>query len=402
MENYSKNLTQKDLSSLMLIRKPNLIPIKIQFNNFKSENVQWVLVDEICERSPLFTKYFSQQFKILWRKDEIPFSLDDINQFKNLNNNDKTLIKSILLFFRFADKIAIGSLNTLITKIPYRGLITFYASQMLIEEIHDDAYDHAALLYYDNPILLEKDIRLMQNILNEADLNPEEIIDIDNYECEFYQNKSEEDQKIFKAVIKLLNTMNKWKNVNSFQHQFIGLGVSEGLLFKPLFALIETFKSENVGLKYLIDLNNFIIKDEAVHAKTCFEIANNYIVNLIDLEEIKEIIIDIVNANIEFLKIIFSDDMKVNNKSNIEFINMIKKDGNDIFNLFNKGPTLKIFEYDEEVFETINLPTKHNFFERSSTYSNENFPRNISTIINQMNNIQIETNNTLEVFNPNK
>lgn len=329
-------------------------------------------IDETLFPHEGIMEFHSKQKSILWTDNEIDYTLDDITiSFPKLEKDHQTIIKSILLFFTVADKLVISNLETL-SRIPYKSAGYFFAIQNYIESIHDIIYEKAARLYYNDTEKYCNDTALLDSILKNAEKYSNEVFDLNNYSCRYYDNKTETEKLIFEAVSLKVNLMNKWKNVNSFIHNLVAFFIIENISFNALFSLINTFKEYNVGLKYIIEINEFVSRDEKIHADFGLYLYKNFIINKLPEEEFRLILKEISETEIEFLKKIIPSNKKINNRSVEDYVNFIKEYANGITKELNYSPLyIDIYETRPE-FNIPQMKVKQNFFERTGTYVTNN------------------------------
>lgn len=354
-------------------RKEDVVFKKIE-NNLKLNIEEPVFreIDESLFPHEGIMEFHEKQKSILWTDNEIDYYSDDITiSFPKLEEEHQNIIKSILLFFTVADKLVISNLESL-SKIPYKAAGYFFAIQNYIESIHDIIYEKAARLYYNDPIKYCKDTELLNKILEQAELHPDEIFDLNNYECKYYEDKTDTEKLIFEAVTLKVNLMNKWKNVNSFIHNLVAFFIIENISFNALFSLINTFKEYNLGLKYIIEINEFVSRDEKIHADFGLYLYKNFIQNKLDEEEFKFILKEISEIEIEFLKKIIPSDKKINNRSVTDYINFIKEYANGITKELEYSSLYDDIEETRPEFNITQMKVKQNFFERAGTYVTNN------------------------------
>lgn len=340
------------------------------------------IIDERLFPHEGIMEFHSKQKSILWTDNEIDYSLADItDSFPKLEEEHQTIIKSILLFFTVADKLVISNLESL-SKVPYKSAGYFFAIQNYIESIHDIIYEKAARLYYNDTDKYCLDMELLNHILVNAEKYPNEIFDLDNYSCPYYEKKNDIEKLIFQAVTLKVNLMNKWKNVNSFTHNLVAFFIIENIAFNALFSLINTFKEYNKGLKYIIEINEFVSRDEKIHADFGLYLYKNFIINRLPEDEFKFILKEITDIEIAFLQKIIPKDKKINNRTVNDYVNFVKEYANGITTELEYN---NLYEDVEETRPEFNIPqmkVKQNFFERTGTYVTNNKKVTHENIIN--------------------
>lgn len=360
-----------------LVKKENVVSKKnvgVEFKLSLDLVPEFVEIDEKLAPDSRLMEFYTRQQRIFWTSAEIEYQEKDIvEEFPKLNNDYQSIIKSILLFFTVADKLVIGNLNTLKQFVPYKAAEYFLIAQEYIEAIHDQAYELSARKYYNNDKKLIEDRQLLDDIMEAADNNEDELFDLDEYHSEIYEKRSEIEKKVFRAVALKINLMNRWRNKKSFIHNLVAFFIMESLSFNALFALINTFKEYNRGLKYLIDINEFVSRDERIHAEFGLFLYKNFLLNKLPKEEFLFILREIAETEINFLRTLISDDLKINNRTVEDYVLFIKEYANNISKDLGYGSLYEdVNSGSTESFNVPKLKVKHNFFERTGTYVNNN------------------------------
>lgn len=362
---------------MCLIKKKNVVSKKnvgVEFKLSLDLVPEFVEIDEKLAPDSRLMEFYTRQQRIFWTSAEIEYQEKDIvEEFPKLNEDYQSIIKSILLFFTVADKLVIGNLNTLKQFVPYKAAEYFLIAQEYIEAIHDQAYELSARKYYNNDKKLIEDRQLLDDIMETANNNEDELFDLDEYHSETYEKRSEIEKKVFRAVALKINLMNRWRNKKSFIHNFVAFFIMESLSFNALFALINTFKEYNRGLKYLIDINEFVSRDERIHAEFGLFLYKNFLLNKLPKEEFLFILREIAETEINFLRTLISADLKINNRTVEDYVLFIKEYANNISKYMDYGSLYEdVNSGSTESFNVPKLKVKHNFFERTGTYVNNN------------------------------
>lgn len=362
---------------MCLIKKKNVVSKKnvgVEFKLSLDLVPEFVEIDEKLAPDSRLMEFYTKQQRIFWTSAEIEYQEKDIvEEFPKLNEDYQSIIKSILLFFTVADKLVIGNLNTLKQFVPYKAAEYFLIAQEYIEAIHDQAYELSARKYYNNDKKLIEDRQLLDDIMETANNNEDELFDLDEYHSETYEKRSEIEKKVFRAVALKINLMNRWRNKKSFIHNFVAFFIMESLSFNALFALINTFKEYNRGLKYLIDINEFVSRDERIHAEFGLFLYKYFLLNKLPKEEFLFILREIAETEINFLRTLISADLKINNRTVEDYVLFIKEYANNISKYMDYGSLYEdVNSGSTESFNVPKLKVKHNFFERTGTYVNNN------------------------------
>lgn len=331
------------------------------------EEPQFLPVDERINFNSLIMHFIDIQTQLLWTVDEIDYDEDDIRSFDKLSEEQKNVIKSIILFFTVADKLVISNLDNL-KNIPYESALNFYKLQEYIESIHDQIYRKSAILYYNNDEKYIKDVELLNNIIKMSEEYPNEIFDLNNYNCEYFNTKTQEEKNIFYAVSLKVNMVNKWKNMDSYIHNLVAFFTIESIAFNCLFGILNIFKKKNYGLKYLIDINELVSRDENVHAVFGLEFYRNFILNKIPNEEMILIVTEITETEKSFLEYMIPENFNFDNYRVENFKAYLENLANTILNEFDIPPYYEIKDKIPEEFNLQSLKIKTNFFERNNLY----------------------------------
>lgn len=358
-------LSNKDCD---LIRKQNNVFQLIEDDIILTyETPKFLDIDERISFDPMIMHFIDVQTKLLWTVDEIDYDEDDIRSFDKLPEEQKNIIKSIILFFTVADKLVISNLDNL-KNIPYESALNFYKLQEYIESIHDQIYRKSAILYYNNNEKYIKDVELLNNIIKMSEKHPDEVFNLHNYDCKYFEEKTQEEKNIFYAVSLKVNMVNKWKNVNSYIHNLVAFFTIESIAFNCLFGILNIFKKRNYGLKYLIDINELVSRDENVHAVFGLEFYKNFILNKIPDNELTLIVREITETEKAFLEYMIPENFNLDNYRIENFKAYLENLANTILNEFDVEPCYKIKDEIPKEFNLQSLKIKTNFFERNNLY----------------------------------
>lgn len=365
---------------LSLVKKQNVESKKNDFKNIKPVDPDFITdKDKLNFLDNIFTKYIEEQTKLLWTVDEINIDYADIKCFFSLPKQSQDLIKAIILFFTQADKLVINNIDSL-KEVPYEKAKNFYNLQTYVEDIHDQVYMKIAKLYYqvdnskENEEILNNDVALLDLIIKTSSLT-DEVFDLNEYECEYFNQKNETEKKIFYAVTKKINLINKWRNVKSRVHNLVAFFSIESLAFNTLFTIIRLFKNNNLGLKYIVDVNEFVEKDEKIHALYGIDLNKYFVQNKLPLEEVGKIIKEIAEVEKEFILSLIPQRFETYCIE--DFINFIEHQANVLFSSVDIEKTdVKIYENVQPICQEFiihsTLSAKGNFFERPSAYETTN------------------------------
>ena len=203
-----------------------------------------------------------------WTAEEIDLHQDLADWNNKLNDDEKYFIKHILAFFAASDGIVNENLaENFVNEVQYTEAKFFYGFQIMMENIHSETYS----LLIDTYVKDEKE----KNILFKA---------IEN----------------FPAIKKKADWALKWIDSPSFAERLIAFAAVEGIFFSGAFCSIFWLKKRGLmpGLTFS---NELISRDEGMHCDYAVHLHNKHLVNKVPTERIKEIIIDALNIEREFI-----------------------------------------------------------------------------------------------------
>ena len=203
-----------------------------------------------------------------WTAEEIDLYQDLTDWKTKLNNDERYFIKHILAFFAASDGIVNENLaENFVNEVQYSEAKFFYGFQIMMENIHSETYS----LLIDTYVKDEKE----KDKLFKA---------IDN----------------FPAIKKKADWALKWIESDSFAERLIAFAGVEGIFFSGSFCSIFWLKKRGVmpGLTFS---NELISRDEGVHCDFAVHLHNEHIVNQVPKKRIKEILVDALNIEREFI-----------------------------------------------------------------------------------------------------
>ena len=203
-----------------------------------------------------------------WTAEEIDLQQDLTDWKTKLNNDERYFIKHILAFFAASDGIVNENLaENFVNEVQYSEAKFFYGFQIMMENIHSETYS----LLIDTYVKDEKE----KDKLFKA---------IDN----------------FPAIKKKADWALKWIESDSFAERLIAFAGVEGIFFSGSFCSIFWLKKRGVmpGLTFS---NELISRDEGVHCDFAVHLHNEHIVNQVPKKRIKEILVDALNIEREFI-----------------------------------------------------------------------------------------------------
>ena len=205
----------------------------------------------------------------VWFVDEIDLS-QDLKNWKKLNSDEQFFIKNILAFFAASDGIVLENLIENFTReVKITESEMFYRLQATMEGIHSEMYSRMIEALIINT--KEKD-----ELFNALELNP--------------------------AVKKKGDWALKWITADKpFSVRLIAFIIVEGVFFSGAFCAIDWLKERKLELFGLQFSNKLISRDEQLHCDHAILLYNNYITNKVSDKEVKEIFIEAINIEKEFI-----------------------------------------------------------------------------------------------------
>ena len=263
-----------------------------------------------------------------WTAEEIDLQPDLIDWESKLNDDERHFVKHVLAFFAASDGIVNENLaENFLSEVQYTEAKFFYGFQVAIENIHSETYS----LLIDTYI---KDKKEKDHLFNA----------IETLEC----------------VRKKADWALRWIDEGNFAERIVAFAAVEGIFFSGSFCSIFWLKKRGLmpGLSFS---NELISRDEGLHCDFACLLYNNHIQNKLSKEKIKEIILDAVEIEKEFIldalpvKLIgMNSDLMA---QYIEFVadRLLVELGNEkVFNVTNP------FDF----MEMISIQGKTNFFEK--------------------------------------
>ena len=213
-------------------------------------------------------EFYKSMEASFWTAEEIDLS-QDLNDWNNkLNEDERYFIKHILAFFAASDGIVNENLaENFVNEVQYAEAKFFYGFQIMMENIHSETY---SLL-------------------------------IDTY----VKDETEKDElfnalEVFPAIKKKADWALKWIESDSFAERLIAFASVEGIFFSGAFCSIYWLKKRGLmpGLTFS---NELISRDEGVHCDFAVHLHNHHLVNKVSKTRIREIIVDALNIEREFI-----------------------------------------------------------------------------------------------------
>jgi len=213
-------------------------------------------------------EWYKKMEACFWTAEEIDLHQDLTDWNSKLNDDERYFIKHILAFFAASDGIVNENLaENFVNEVQYSEAKFFYGFQIMMENIHSETY---SLL-------------------------------IDTY----VKDEAEKDQlfraiEVFPAIKKKADWALKWIESDSFAERLIAFAAVEGIFFSGAFCSIFWLKKRGLmpGLTFS---NQLISRDEGMHCDFAVHLHNKHLVNKVSKERIREIIVDALNIEREFI-----------------------------------------------------------------------------------------------------
>jgi ribonucleoside-diphosphate reductase beta chain len=203
-----------------------------------------------------------------WTAEEIDLSPDLIDWENKLTEDERFFIKHVLAFFAASDGIVNENLaEHFLSEVQYTEAKFFYGFQVAMENVHSETYS----------LLIDTYI---QNTADKAHL----FNAIDTLDC----------------VKKKAEWALKWIDKGTFAQRLVAFAAVEGIFFSGSFCAIFWLKKRGLmpGLSFS---NELISRDEGLHCDFACLLYNDHLNNKLTKEEVKEIIMDAVAIEKEFV-----------------------------------------------------------------------------------------------------
>jgi ribonucleoside-diphosphate reductase beta chain len=213
-------------------------------------------------------EWYKKSEASIWTAEEIDLQQDITDWTDKLNDDERYFIKHVLAFFAASDGIVNENLaENFVNEVQYSEAKFFYGFQIMMENIHSETYS----LLIDTYV---KDEKEKANLFNAIETFP--------------------------AIKKKADWALKWIDSPSFAERLIAFAAVEGIFFSGSFCSIFWLKKRGLmpGLTFS---NELISRDEGMHCDFAVHLHENHLVNKVPKERIKEIIVDALNIEREFI-----------------------------------------------------------------------------------------------------
>ncbi len=213
-------------------------------------------------------EWYKKSEASMWTAEEIDLHQDLTDWTTKLNDDERYFIKHVLAFFAASDGIVNENLaENFVNEVQYSEAKFFYGFQIMMENIHSETYS----LLIDTYVKDEKEKNQLFNAI-----------------------------ETFPAIKKKADWALKWIESPSFAERLIAFAAVEGIFFSGSFCSIFWLKKRGLmpGLTFS---NELISRDEGMHCDFAVHLHENHLIHKVPKERIKDIIIDALNIEREFI-----------------------------------------------------------------------------------------------------
>ncbi|SDR68778.1 ribonucleoside-diphosphate reductase beta chain [Formosa sp. Hel1_31_208] len=213
-------------------------------------------------------EWYKKSEASMWTAEEIDLHQDITDWTDKLNEDERYFIKHVLAFFAASDGIVNENLaENFVSEVQYSEAKFFYGFQIMMENIHSETYS----LLIDTYVKDEKEKAMLFNAI-----------------------------ETFPAIKKKADWALKWIESPSFAERLIAFAAVEGIFFSGSFCSIFWLKKRGLmpGLTFS---NELISRDEGMHCDFAVHLHEHHLVNKVSKERIKEILVDALNIEREFI-----------------------------------------------------------------------------------------------------
>jgi ribonucleoside-diphosphate reductase beta chain len=273
-------------------------------------------------------EWYKKQEASFWTVEEIDLEADVKDWNTKLSPDEQYFIKHILAFFAASDGIVNENLaENFVNEVQYTEAKFFYGFQIMMENIHSEMYS----LLIDTLIKDEED-----------------------------KNKLFHALENFPAIKKKADWAIKWIDSPSFAERLVAFAAVEGIFFSGSFCSIFWLKKRGL-LPGLATSNEFISRDEGLHCDFAVHLHNNHLINQVPKERIKQIIVEALEIEREFVTESLPVDLiGMNSKLMTQYLEFVTD------RLLTELNCEKVYgsENPFDFMDMISLEGKTNFFEK--------------------------------------
>jgi len=213
-------------------------------------------------------EWYKKQEASFWTVEEIDLETDVKDWNTKLNADEQYFIKHILAFFAASDGIVNENLaENFVNEVQYTEAKFFYGFQIMMENIHSEMYS-----------------LLIDTLIKEETEKDKLFHALEN----------------FPAIKKKADWAIRWIDSPSFAERLVAFAAVEGIFFSGSFCSIFWLKKRGL-LPGLATSNEFISRDEGLHCDFAVHLHNNHLINQVPKERIKQIIVEALEIEREFV-----------------------------------------------------------------------------------------------------
>lgn len=278
-------------------------------------------------RHPQIWEMYKKAEASFWTAEEIDLSPDLIHWNKRLNDDERYFIENVLAFFAASDGIVNENLAVnFMSEVQYPEARCFYGFQIMIENIHSEAYSLLIDTYIKDPVKKDKLFHAIETV---------------------------------PCVTKKADWALRWITEGSFAERLVAFAAVEGIFFSGSFCSIFWLKKRGLmpGLSFA---NELISRDEGMHCDFAC-LLYSQLVNKMPPDKVQRLIADAVTIEHEFVR----DSLPVrligmNADLMCQYIEFVAD------RLLVSLGVPKIFQATNpfDFMDLISMPGKTNFFER--------------------------------------
>lgn len=216
--------------------------------------------------------FYKKAMRTFWTPEEIELSRDIPHWNNILTDVEREFVGSILAFFAISDGIVNDNLlDNFMNTVNLQEARAFYSFQIAVENIHSEVYNQMLITYI-------QDEKTRNGYFNAIENMP--------------------------AVKLKAEWAIKWINSEdaTFVDRLIAFAAVEGIFFSGSFAAIFWLQERNL-MPGLTQANEFIARDEGLHCDFACHLYHDYIKQKLPVERVKEIILDAVEIEKNFLTV---------------------------------------------------------------------------------------------------
>jgi ribonucleoside-diphosphate reductase beta chain len=292
----------------------------------------------LSEKRDLFG-LLQQARSAFWVEDDILYTAD-LADWERMTPEERHFIELILGFFAMSDRLVLKNLiENFLSEVTVPEARMFYNFQAAVEDVHSLTYTNHLLTLVKDPVRIEQ-------LLHSIDH--------------------------FDSVRKKAEWGLKWMDRSRpFEQRLIAFAVVEAVYFSASFCSIFWFKEQNKLVKGIGLSNEYISRDEGLHAEFACTFYKNYFHRVPD-EVVHDIIRDAVEVECQFVdEALPTSFVGMNAELMKRYVKFVAN--RLALQLGCEHPTWDAITNPFPFMERMSLNGKDNFFEkRVSTYSKAN------------------------------